>query len=196
MKDFLFIAITKTAGVSIESSGLIKESNKTIIPTLAKNIKNLDNFFSFAIVRNPYEKVLSSYFYWVKMGDPTRKKRTFVDFTKKYPTFESFVLDFHNTEGPEIYHTSKYTQWKFITDDNNNVIVDFVGRFDNIEEDFKKVQLMNGVKEKDLISLPHLNKSKHDFWKTYYNDDLAEIVYEKWEEDFINLKFDKYSYKD
>lgn len=194
-KDFLRIGIPKTGSVSIESSGLIKESNKTITPILAKNIKNLKNFFSFAIVRNPYEKVLSSYFYWIRVGNSRNKSGLFYEFTKKYPTFESFVLDYHNTQGPEVYQTSEYTQWKFITDDNNNIIIDFVGKFDNLEEDFKTVQLLNGIKEKDLFSLPHLNKSNHDFWKTYYNDELAEIIYEKWEEDFINLKFDKYSYK-
>lgn len=195
MKDFLRIGIPKTASVSIESSGLIKEKNKTIRPILARDIKNIKDFFSFAIVRNPYEKVLSSYFYWTKVGNSRSGNDGFYKFTKKYPTFESFVMDYDNSEAIEIYQSSKYTQWKFITDIDDNIIIDFVGRFDNLEEDFKKIQLINGTKEENLLTLPHLNKSKHDFWKTYYNDEMAGIIYEKWKDDFINLNFDKYSFK-
>jgi chondroitin 4-sulfotransferase 11 len=195
-KDFLRIGIPKTASVSIESSGLIKEKNKTIRPILARDIKNIKDFFSFAIVRNPYEKVLSTYFYWTKVGNSRNSgSDSFYKFTKKYPTFESFIMDYDNSEALEIYQSSKYTQWKFITDIDDNIIIDFVGRFDNLEEDFKKIQLINGTKEKNLLTLPHLNKSKHDFWKTYYNDEMAEIIYEKWKDDFVNLNFDKYSFK-
>lgn len=194
-KDFLRIGIPKTASVSIESSGLIKEKNKTIRPILARDIKNIKDFFSFAIVRNPYEKVLSTYFYWTKVGNSRGRSDSFYKFTKKYPTFESFIMDYENSEALEIYQSSEYTQWKFITDIDDNIIIDFVGRFDNLEEDFKKIQLINGIKEENLLTLPHLNKSKHDFWKTYYNDEMAEIVYEKWKDDFVNLNFDKYSFK-
>lgn len=194
-KDFLRIGIPKTASVSIESSGLIKEKNKTIRPILARDIKNIKDFFSFAIVRNPYEKVLSTYFYWTKVGNSRGRSDSFYKFTKKYPTFESFIMDYENSEALEIYQSSEYTQWKFITDIDDNIIIDFVGRFDNLEEDFKKIQLINGTKEENLLTLPHLNKSKHDFWKTYYNDEMAEIIYEKWKDDFVNLNFDKYSFK-
>ena len=137
-KDFLRIGIPKTASVSIESSGLIKEKNKTIRPILARDIKNIKDFFSFAIVRNPYEKVLSTYFYWTKVGNSRGRSDSFYKFTKKYPTFESFIMDYENSEALEIYQSSEYTQWKFITDIDDNIIIDFVGRFDNLEEDFKK----------------------------------------------------------
>jgi hypothetical protein len=49
----------------------------------------------------------------------------------------------------------------------------------------------------DFLSITNeqLNTSKHEFWKTYYNDELANIVYDRWIQDFEKFNFDKFSYK-
>lgn len=186
-KEPIYIAIPKTAGVSIQNSGFIK-SNNWVGHKIAREIDNLNNYFSFAFIRNPYEKVLSSYFYWSE-----KKSDTFVRFSKEYPTFDKFINNYEISTKQEKYHF-EYNNWDYVSD-GEKIIIDYVGKFDNIEEDFINVQKLCGIQDKKLFTLPKLNNTKHEFWKTYYNDELANIVYDKWAQDFEKFNFDKFSYK-
>lgn len=187
-KKFLYISIPKTAGVSIHNSGLVNPEDWAN-HNFARDIKNLSDFFSFSFVRNPYEKVLSSYFYYQTKLD----REWFGEAYKKYPDFKTFVMSFEESRHCDWRHY-KTTSFDFVTDLDGKVLVDYIGYFDNIEEEFKKVQLMNGVVD-NFKQLPRLNVSKHDFWKNYYDDDMAEIVYHYFKKDFDFFDFQKNSYK-
>lgn len=187
-KEFLYVAIPKSAGVSVQNSGLVKSEN-WCNHKRARDIPNIKDFFSFAFIRNPYEKVVSSYFYW-----SSKKTDRFLKWKEKYPTFNDFILDYNDSTKLEKFHFD-YTSWEYITDNDGNIIIDFVGYFDNLNRDFFIVQKINGYQNTDIVKLPDLNKSEHDNWKSYYTDELAEIVYNKWILDFKNFGFDKNSYK-
>ena len=58
--------------------------------------------------------------------------------------------------------------------------IDFVVKLENIENEFSKVQKLIGLNEK----LPIKNKTVRDNYRTYYNDESAQIVAELFKEDF------------
>lgn len=188
IRPLTYIAIPKTGGVSVQSSGIVDEKN-WFGHKRAREIENLQDYFSFTFVRNPYDKVVSSFFYWSNKGADR-----FLTWKKKYSTFHDFLMYYQYSTKVEKFHFD-YTNFDYITNNDGEVIVDFVGKFDNIENEFIKVQKMCGIKDEKIKRLPKLNSSNHSDWRLYYTDELASIVYEKWEKDFTYFGFDKNSYK-
>ena len=70
----------------------------------------------------------------------------------------------------------------WLTDEKGEVIVDFIGRFENLKNDFQFICEKIGV----TADLPFVNKSEHKEYQYYYNDETREIV-RRWFENDINL---------
>lgn len=188
-KNFLFIHIPKSAGVSVQKSGLIKSEDwQNHKP--AKQIENLDNYFSFAFIRNPYEKVLSSYFFYFKKS----KHDYFKNFFLKYPDFEKFVIDFANSNTLNDFHF-RMCSYDFVSSDSGEILVDYLGRFETLNEDFEKIQTLNGVQKNNLIKLNFHNVSLHEDWRIYYTVQMSEIIYYYFKKDFEYFDIDRNSYK-
>jgi Icc-related predicted phosphoesterase len=63
---------------------------------------------------------------------------------------------------------------------------DFVGRFENFEQDFKKICELNNIK---FTSLPHWNKTKRLDYRSYFDDKLLEKVSNYYSQDLIQLNY-------
>jgi len=226
-KPFIYIHIPKTAGISIRDSGLIKNENWHG-HTPAMDIKELDRFFSFCFVRNPYSKILSSYLF-LKSHPSGDSKRHIIDkWTKKeflnlaYSNFKEFCVGYGLGDVDELDDKHfLFTQSSYVVDKSRNILVDFVGSFENLKDDWIKLQKINGVQESDLVRLPWKNKLKNSEninwklkktdkeqiewyntfadrevnWKDFYDDESATVVYTRMKQDFINFGYDKNSYK-
>ncbi len=70
-------------------------------------------------------------------------------------------------------------QHRFVSDENGNVIVDFIGKFEKLEEDFGKVCEKIGVK----AELSKSNKSNHGHYQNYYNDETKNKIGKIYEKD-------------
>lgn len=209
-KDLGFIHIPKTAGVSIKSTGIFKGDfeHKT-----ARDVPNIGDFFSFALTRNPYDKLLSSYLFMRDSKrspgrpltydvDPKFKGTGYWRNRKLYikmecKTFSEFIRNFSNSSVIDRIHFG-LTQYEYVFSNKGDKLVDFVGRFENITEDWKKFQLLAGFSEEDFISLPRKNTNYEghiiDF-RNFYNDEIADIVYRKFFIDFKTFDYDRMSYK-
>ena len=73
----------------------------------------------------------------------------------------------------------KKLQKDFITSPNDEVIVDFIGRYEKLTEDFLHVCKVLNLN----ASLPHLNKSSRRKYESYYNAETRRIVEEHFRED-------------
>ena len=76
----------------------------------------------------------------------------------------------------------------YISDNEGNILVDFIGRFENINDDFEIIKSKIGITN---IKLEHLNKFEHRNYREYYSDNDIEKVYKMYEHDikYFNYEF-------
>lgn len=170
---FLFIHLFKTGGSSIKAAlknigDEIGDEKRHITASGIREIypQEFDDFFKFAFVRNPWDWVVSNYFYPLQ-----NEKHELHDYVKSFNNFEDYVMN-HLCE-------KRTKQKDFITDKNGKIIVDFVGRFEKINNDFSKICDKLGIDNK----LPHKNASKREDYRKYYNERMKKKVYDTFKED-------------
>ncbi|EIQ1756789.1 sulfotransferase family 2 domain-containing protein [Campylobacter coli] len=197
-KDFhdkykcIFIHVPKVAGSSIER--VIYQTDKWLVGHVkASDYMNFDkdkfdSYFAFGFVRNPYDRVVSAYHY-LKKGGGNKNDETWASKNiYKYSSFEEFVLALEDLEiQNKILNWMHFTpQYKFLCDSEKNILVNFVGKFENLEEDFKKILKILSRKDK----LIHINKSLHANYKKYYNDAMYKIIRDIYRDDFEIFDYD------
>lgn len=124
-------------------------------------------YFKFAFVRNPWDRMVSAYFYakeylGLSMG-----------------RFDEFIKEKAWDEYGEAIDPHWEPQHEFIRF-NDRFIVDFIGRFENLDADFTEACHQIGIKP---CQLPHVNATQHADYKEYYTDELRQIVAEKYAKD-------------
>ena len=150
---------------------------------------NLDDLFIFTFVRNPYERVISWFYYhkntdiyknisleeWINQGCKTHFKiQNQTDWIKE--------------------KKSPLLQYNFI--ESSKQKVDFIGKIENFNSDIKKVinilnesfcenKLPKKIKFKDI----KLNKSKKEF--TVLSQKSKDIIYNLFKKDFEYFGYDK-----
>ena len=192
-KQFIFVHIPKTAGSSIQSAlseyGIEKPRSKTsrllrhfnlpndyqqfrftLHSTLADAQKKMPNdvfqrYKKVAFVRNPWDRMVSSYAY--KIHGTKDKKRTRDD------DFETFL----QTE----FKRKKIQQVEYLQNSGGKLECDFIGRFENLAEDYQKLGEVLGI---ELPALPTLNKSKgRSDYRDYYNDATKALIAKHYQDD-------------
>lgn len=140
-----------------------------------------DSKFSFAFVRNPYDRIVSQYHYRVK----TRQ-----DSLHETPlTFEQWVSKYYGP-GSEKERADRLfflTQTEWVYDENGKLLVDYVGRFENLHQDFQHICKRLS---KSPPPLPHVNKSSHETYKSYFDDDTYELVTRVFKDDIVNFGYE------
>lgn len=181
----IFIHVIKTGGVSVCEALHMKKTQLHIAASEIKSItKNKWNsYFTFSFTRNPWDKMVSQYFYNGQC------------YTKD---FNEYILRWHEEKEPLTAHSC-------IHSDYFDLDIDFIGRFENLQQDFNFVCQKIG---KTRTKLPHENSSpitsgpngevvrpkpKGIHYSCFYNDRSVNMVAERFSKDIelFNYEFDK-----
>ena len=180
--DFVFIATTKTGSTSIEKQLSPYKSQHEIthldgsynkhcpLKIIYDKFTFIENYFKFAIVRNPFDWVVSWYFY--------RKTRLNKNNTRNI-SFKKWLID-ENSSAYNIEGIGLTLSQYDIISCNKNIKIDFIGKFENLQEDFNTICDKIKIPKKQL---PHENKSNHKHYTKYYDDESRQIVAKKYAKD-------------
>ena len=130
-----------------------------------------ESYFTFSFVRNPWDRVIS----WISYRDKRRNLyggQINPAIIKKEVNSEFF---------------SKNSYYNLLSLDGDFGI-DFIGKFENLQEDFNTVCIKIGIPPQEL---PRKNKTKHRHYTEYYDDETREIVAKKYAKDieYFGYKF-------
>lgn len=189
----VFIHIPKTAGTSIRSALKItfknKETNNTHIPWSAARMKKHyrsqgENVFLFSCVRNPYDRAVSIHSHFSKkMVRANRLNYVFQELCMRLP-----LNDFWSTVNvealrPHIPHLR--TQHSFL----KGADMDKVMRFENLQDDWKKVSAILG---RSTLQLPTKMKGAKTKPKLSYSS--VHRINSLFEEDFHHYGYNMITY--
>lgn len=187
----LYIHVPKTAGSSIQN-GLFDLNSWTHHRYIdfENEIQDelLNSFYKFSFVRNPYSRLYSAYKY-LKLGGTNRTDKYWAKkYLSRYNSFEYFVKKFVSENN--IYSYVHFVpQFEFLINKNREIVLDFIGRYENINADFQSLVKILGVK----TALPKRNITKdetRDFFKQYDNE-MKEIVANVYALDFKYFNYDR-----
>jgi hypothetical protein len=79
------------------------------------------------------------------------------------------------------------SQHCFFTDAWGNVLVDFVGRFEQLDQEFKSVSEKIGIRQE----LPHIRRGRSRRYKEFYTQGTARLIERRYEKDIelFNYRF-------
>ena len=129
------------------------------IADLAWPIDTTD-YYRFAFVRNPWDRLVSLYHY--HRGNPDNPH---------HPKAAKLNFDEWVRSGGTGSFKKQMSQ--FFYDDAGNLLVDYIGRYESINEDFSNICEKIGIN----VELPVRNRSKRKAdYRTYYNEETVDLV--------------------
>lgn len=208
---FIFVHVPKAAGTSLTSAlvpytnycdleiggtdfgeqiqtaytrrfGLAKHSTAAKIQGVVGAV-TWSKYFSFAFVRNPFTRCLST-FHFLRKWDGAGIE--FSSKMKSFKNFEEYVLSdiWLESNGPdEIFRPQIY--WLNLPN-KPNVIVDFVGKVEQIDKDMEFIMkvIEHPMLRKGLLSVPQLNTSYQSSLDDIKNEAVIEKIVSKYKIDF------------
>ena len=185
----IFIHIPKCAGTSVDSlllgSGkpldrFDSKNNIWLQHATAKEVKKnyctekqFKEYFKFTIVRNPFDRIVSS-FNW--LGGDLNNKKEFKDFILRRGRFKE-ILNSKTYIKSNMYHQIM-PAYKYLFE-NNKLIVDFVGKFENLISDWDYICKKLGTS----LKLPYINRMPHKHYKEVFNKDARKIIENLYKDD-------------
>ena len=187
IKRMIFFHIPKTAGVSIIKSifgNVTLESHRRV--WFYKNIFGdlYNDYYKFTVVRNPWDRLHSAYEFLKKGGLNDNDRRSYENYLSKYNDFEDFVINgLDKNIINKIVHF--IPQYEFICDDSGDINLDYILRFENLDDDIKCLSSI--IKEE--IKLGHHNFNPKIKYTDVYNNKMAKKVSEIYHEDIIRFGY-------
>jgi hypothetical protein len=178
----IFIHIPKAAGTSV-STALYGYSvgHATISQLYEKDYKAARAYFKFTFVRDPLDRLLST-FRFFNSGGMHIRDREFAEQHVRDLDFTTFVRKLY--ESAEIReHLLLLPQMHFIATPDKRVLVNFIGRFENLDKDFAHVTKTIGLDAK----LPHKNASR--MADIAIDDETRKLVKDIYEIDYTWLSY-------
>lgn len=185
-----FIHIPKTSGMNFKLNAISTFKDKIIKPYEDNDIGYLymhnpyrywefalQNKWTFSFVRNPFSRAVSLWKFRNEVFKSSKKQYENVDFYDYY-TNETFKRGLEN-----LNWTSRTTQFDFLTNNKNELAVDFFKMETEISLVEKKLNF--------VFSHTQYNKMKeYDYREIYSNQKCKKLIQELFEIDFKTFGYD------
>lgn len=133
-KKAIFVHIPKCAGISLNRAifGNLAGGHRTLEEYLTVfEPKCINEYFKFTIVRNPWDRLVSAYFFLKKGGVSNENRVWFEKELSGFAGFDDFIRNWIDEENIWKCHHFR-PQYHYILDKRKKVRLDFVGFFENL----------------------------------------------------------------
>lgn len=190
----IFVHIPKTAGFSINSSlfGSLGGGHMTIGHyQLVFSQSEFNSYFKFTFVRNPWDRLVSAYHFLKAGGFNEADKKWAEDNLAEYKDFDSFVNGWLSPERIQSPNSILHflPQFKFVCLRDNLPMVDFIGHFENLEEDVSYIGKRIGACKQNLLFI-NKTRARRDDYRSYYTEDTKRIVADVYSTDIRIFGYD------
>ena len=194
-KKCIFIHIPKTAGTSIQQFINDNDRNPVILTGVqdgrsrrhfgALDIKLLfpdlfNKYYKFSFVRNPYDRLLSEY-YWCKIPNVGYKfgktKMEFLNYVSQVIKQKAYFTN--------IFHDHFIPQYKFLYNSQNQLLVNNLFKYEHLDSAIEFIKKKLHINQ----NLQQLNITTVE--KTDWSDEEKEIIYELYKKDFMYFQYKK-----
>jgi hypothetical protein len=179
---YVWFRIAKCGTRTIKS--LLEDLENRAIPNAARFAKfdaaKYHDYFKFAFVRNPYDRLVSCYISKIHGSDENQLSLKYWSPNLSFADFADAVSRTPDSRSNRHYR-SQHTMLDLGT-------LDFLGRLESFENDVMVV--MNRLAGRTAVSVPSLNATKRSHYSRYYDEDLRVLVGERYAEDLRLLGYD------
>jgi hypothetical protein len=189
-RECIFVHVPKAAGISVSKSLFGNLGGAHLSLRHYQKIfsrSEYERYFKFSFVRNPWDRLVSAYCFMKEGGFNEEDRRWAEANLAGYADFNAFVRGW--VKEANIYKRAHFVpQYVFLRGRTDRPAVDFVGRVESFEVDFRHVQSRLGIAAPSL----HLNTSTdRPPYRNFYDEVTRNIVSELYKEDiaFFGYEF-------
>ena len=192
-RRFIFVHIPKTAGNSVNRVFGVSWQNHKDLARYARECDNFDAFFKFAIVRNPWDRLLSDYNYQKKKSRKNKlhlftqsgEVRSFKEWVRSALSdpFRYPASAWGGEVSDGVHRWSPQVDWISI---DGRIAVDEVIKIERLNEDFARVWERL---EHAPVRLPRRNSRFHWHYSHYYDEATRDLVAQYYAEDIRRFDY-------
>lgn len=154
-----------------------------------KDRDDLGKYYSFTVVRNPYERLVSAYH---ALRQPNKFHSSWDRWdASRYVFYGDGLRDFvlggplRRAVAEEQRHF--LPQWRWVCDDRGNVLVNYVLKYEHQWESPGFLELITGTSYRDMGVV---NASKHGRWQDMFDGEMLQLVEVLYREDFEKFNYE------
>lgn len=175
--EAIFIHVPKVAGISVRRSLFGDEHFGTHHPIrdymMVLPRDEFERFFKFCFVRNPWDRTYSAYSFLARGGINEQDQAWADRHLEGVGSFRQFVLERLPSEGVrKSLHFLPQTHW--VCSPSGRVMMDMVGRYERLGEDFKRVCARLGIDAE--LDWSNKTAEKSAGYRQVYDPEMAKVV--------------------
>lgn len=200
--NYIYIHIPKTGGISVSKRLMgFAVGHKSISEYYANEPLFAEKAFKFSLVRHPFARFRSAYFYLVNGGMNSKDQNFGSEILSMFPTFESFCDGIGSANFMQIYSFCEHFkhQYKFLVRDSRpgSIAMTYVGRLEHLDEFWHVVSSSipllptddPGVMNITNYSMTDKKQKKLSDQKTNFSQELVSKVCHFYEKDMCLFSY-------
>lgn len=185
-REAIFVHVTKSAGTSVATSlfGYLPSHYSAWQYRVIFGKRDFTRYFKFSFVRNPWDRLYSAFSYLKGGGWDWRDERWFDENLSGVDDFNQFVMEWLTPERLHS-HVHFWPQSHFIFDKRGNLLIDYLGYFETLGQDFFHIASRINPEAK----LTRTNSSQRGSYLDVYTPEAIAKVEKLYAEDISNFGY-------